>query len=51
MAVIGRELNDRLFNGENSVGRSIQLDDKFFKITGVIDDWQPTPRFYHADGS
>lgn len=51
VAVLGRELNDRLFNGENSVGRSIQLDDKFYKITGVIDDWQPMPRFYHADGS
>jgi len=51
VAVIGRELNDRLFNGENSVGRNIQLDDKFLKIVGVIDDWQPTPRFYHADGT
>jgi putative ABC transport system permease protein len=51
VAVIGRELNDRLFNGENSVGRDIRLGDKFFKITGVIDDWQPMPRFYHADGS
>jgi putative ABC transport system permease protein len=49
VAVIGRDLNDRMFNGENSVGRSIRLDDKFFKITGVIDDWQPMPRFYHAD--
>jgi len=51
VAVIGRELNDRLFNGENSVGRTIRLDDNFFKITGVIDDWQPMPRFYHADWS
>lgn len=51
VAVIGRELNDRLFDGENSVGRSIRLDDKFFKITGVIDHWQPMPRFYHADSS
>lgn len=51
IAIIGRELNDRLFDGENSVGRSIQLDDGFFKIVGVIDDWQPVPRFYHADGT
>jgi putative ABC transport system permease protein len=51
IAVIGRELNDTLFNGENSVGRSIQLDDSFFKIVGVIDDWQPVPRFYHADST
>ena len=49
MIVIGRKLNDRLFNGENSVGKSIQLNDDFYKITGVIDDWQPTPRFYHVD--
>jgi putative ABC transport system permease protein len=47
--VIGRDLNDRLFDGENSVGRSIQLNDDFYEIAGVIDDWQPTPRFYHVD--
>ena len=51
IAIIGRELNDKLFNGENSVGRSIQLDDNFYKIAGVIDDWQPMPRFYHTDFS
>jgi putative ABC transport system permease protein len=49
VVVIGRDLNERLFDGENSVGRSIQLDDKFFEIVGVVDDWQPTPRFYHVD--
>lgn len=47
--VIGRQLNDRLFNGENSVGRSLQLNDNFYQVVGVLDDWQPTPRFYHAD--
>jgi len=49
VVVIGRELNDRLFNGENSVGRNVQLDDQFLQIVGVIDNWQPTPRFYHVD--
>jgi putative ABC transport system permease protein len=49
VAILGRKLNEQLFAGENSVGRSIQLDDNFFKIVGVIDDWQPMPRFYHAD--
>mgnify|MGYP001825106470 CR=1 FL=1 len=51
VAVIGRELNDKLFDGENSVGRSIQLDDQFYQVVGVINDWQPVPRFYHADGT
>jgi putative ABC transport system permease protein len=49
VAVIGRELNDRLFDGANSVGKRIQLDDAWYDIIGVIDDWQPTPRFYHVD--
>ncbi len=49
VAVIGRELNDRLFDGANSVGKNIRVDDQFLQIVGVIDDWQPTPRFYHVD--
>ncbi|HET6593614.1 MAG TPA: ABC transporter permease [Xanthomonadales bacterium] len=49
VAVIGRALSERLFGEENSVGQSIRLDDSFFKIVGVIDDWQPVPRFYHSD--
>ena len=51
VAIIGRELNDKLFDGRNSVGERIQLDGNFFEIIGVIDDWQPTPRFYHSDWS
>ena len=51
VAVIGRELSERLFGEVNSVGQSIRLGDSFFEIVGVIDDWQPVPRFYHADGS
>jgi putative ABC transport system permease protein len=49
LAVIGRELNDKLFGGKNSVGQRIQLDGNYFEIVGVIDDWQPTPRFYQVD--
>ena len=49
VAVIGRELNDKLFDGANSVGQRIRLDDNYFEIVGVLDDWQPTPRFYHVD--
>lgn len=51
VVVLGRELNDQMFNGENSVGRSIQINDTQYQVVGVIDDWQPTPRFYHADSS
>lgn len=49
VAVIGRELNETLFDGEDPVGRNIRLDDHFYTVVGVIDDWQPVPRFYHSD--
>jgi putative ABC transport system permease protein len=44
--VLNKETNDKLFGGENSVGQTIKLDGNFFKIVGVIDKWQPKPRFY-----
>jgi putative ABC transport system permease protein len=44
--VISRRINDRLFGGKNSVGRSIQLGDHDYVISGVLDDWNPQPRFY-----
>lgn len=44
--VLSREMNDRLFGGENSVGRQVSSGDTLFTVTGVIDTWQPAPRFY-----
>jgi putative ABC transport system permease protein len=46
VAVIARKLNDKLFGGANSVGKSLRLAQKDFRIVGVLDDWRPTPRFY-----
>lgn len=46
VAVIAKSLNERLFGGENSVGRSLQVEGASFKVIGVIDDWRPTPKFY-----
>ncbi len=44
--VLARDLNDRLFGGANSVGRTLRLNDQEYRITGVIEDWNPMPRFY-----
>jgi putative ABC transport system permease protein len=46
VVVISRSLNDKLFGGENSVGRSVRLNEADFNIIGVIDQWRPTPKFY-----
>ncbi|WP_243050733.1 ABC transporter permease [Dyella sp. RRB7] len=46
VVVISRDLNQKLFAGENSVGRRITLDDRQYRIAGVTDHWDPKPRFY-----
>lgn len=46
VAVISKSLNDKLFGGGNNVGKTVRLDKTDFTITGIIDDWRPTPRFY-----
>jgi putative ABC transport system permease protein len=44
--VLSRKLNTRLFAGVDSVGKSVRLNDESYRIIGVIDDWDPKPRFY-----
>lgn len=46
VAVISAELNQRLFGGANSVGRNLRLDDKDFRVIGVLQHWAPQPHFY-----
>jgi putative ABC transport system permease protein len=46
VAVISRDLNDRVFGGANSVGRTLNLDNHEYRVVGVLDRWQPLPRFY-----
>jgi len=46
VAVIGDDLNRRLFSGANSVGRSINLDGRNYRITGVMGKWDPEPLFF-----
>ncbi len=46
VAVISRALNDKLFNGANSVGRQVRVEGNSLRIVGVLDQWQPQPNFY-----
>lgn len=46
VVVISRALNQKLFGGANSVGREINLDAHAYRIVGVLDDWNPSPRFF-----
>ena len=46
VVVISRELNDKVFGGANSVGKTLNLDNREFRIVGVLEKWEPIPKFY-----
>lgn len=46
IVVLSKETNDKVFGGIDSVGKSIRLDDREYRVVGVIDQWHPVPKFY-----
>jgi putative ABC transport system permease protein len=46
VVVLGKKLNDKLFGGANSVGKTVNLDNRDYRVVGVLDEWSPQPRFY-----
>jgi putative ABC transport system permease protein len=44
--VLSKELNEKLFGGANSVGRTLRWNDREFRVLGVLDAWFPMPKFY-----
>jgi putative ABC transport system permease protein len=44
--VIDEETNDLLFGGQDSVGKMVRIEDREFKVVGVLDHWQPSIKFY-----
>jgi len=49
VVVLSRETNDRLFGGDNSVGESIIMNGEPYQVVGVINDWQPVPKYYDVN--
>ncbi|MGA8809126.1 MAG: ABC transporter permease [Thermoanaerobaculia bacterium] len=44
--VIDQNTNQKLFGGANSVGRTVRLEDRNYKVVGVLAPWNPPLRFY-----
>lgn len=44
--VLSQDGNQKLFGGENSVGRRLRLGDQEFTVIGVLDRYEPTPQYY-----
>ncbi|MDJ0751257.1 MAG: ABC transporter permease [Woeseiaceae bacterium] len=49
--VIDRALNEQLFGGEDPVGETLRLNDETYRITGVLDTWNPVPKFYDVNNN
>lgn len=50
VVVINSALNDRLFGGANSVGKTLRIDRRDFRIVGVIAPWRPRLKMYDMTG-
>lgn len=46
VAVIDSETNRHLFGGENSVGRTLRIENQDYTIVGVLDKWRPMIKYY-----
>lgn len=46
VVVIGSRLSEKLFGKEDPTGRSVRLDDRDYRIVGVLERWNPIPKFY-----
>ena len=46
VVVLSKEMNERIFGGENSVGRNVRMNGMDFQVVGVLDEFIPVPKFY-----
>jgi putative ABC transport system permease protein len=46
VVVISKKLNDKLYGGTNSVGKEVNIDGRLARISGVIENWDASPRFF-----
>jgi putative ABC transport system permease protein len=51
VVVLSEGLNERLFGGRNSVGQTLRIETRDFRVVGVLAGWQPTVRMYDMTGS
>jgi putative ABC transport system permease protein len=46
VVVISDQLNQQVFGGGNSVGKTIAIDKNDYRVVGVIKYWNPQPEFF-----
>ena len=46
VVILSKEANKKAFGGENSVGRTLNFEKREFRVIGVLDDWEPMPKYF-----
>jgi putative ABC transport system permease protein len=46
VVVLSRAISEQLFGDVDPVGRNVVMNGDTYRVTGVMDTWQPTPKFY-----
>jgi putative ABC transport system permease protein len=46
VVVLNHETNQKVFGGENSVGRTVKLGKIEYRVVGVLRPWAPSPKFF-----
>ena len=49
VVVLSRVLNERLFGGANSVGENVSIAGDSWRVIGVLQEWNPVPKFYDVN--
>jgi putative ABC transport system permease protein len=51
VVVLSSEMNQRLFGGEDSVGRMLTMNKELYRVVGVVAEWMPMPKFYDLNNN
>ncbi len=46
VVVLSEALNERVFGGRNSVGQTLRIENRDFRVVGVLAGWRPSIRLY-----
>jgi len=46
VVVLSKATNEKLFGGQDSVGKSVRMNDVDYKVLGVLNEWKPRIKFY-----
>jgi len=51
VVVLSWQVNEQLYGGEDSVGRMLTLNGESYRIAGVLEYWNPVPKFYDLNNN